>query len=395
MLIVLNKRLFVTAFLFSIVATANAQVKFNSPMPGVQGQDYWIVNYIDHDLTGMLLDNECGNKTYDGHEGTDFVLRSFKTMDSGVAVYAMADGIVTQTKDSLFDRSKQKNNGGLGNYVGINHSNQYWAYYGHLKKYSLTVKVGDTVKAGDTIGMVGSSGNSTDPHLHLEVYDINSNIVDPFAGTCQTNNTTLWASQPSYDTSLIIIDKGISGYVPDLDTLRERYGAYEDPIYIDKDTAVNVWVQLQGIRKGDTQRVDWYDTSGNMFFTFSYTTPQDYWYYYFWSYINVPPEHTWGKHYNVKYYINNVKYADMDFTIARSLDIADVEIKNNQVLYPNPVTDMLHFSVKATSEIVLFNSLGKKLSVFPKDSSSIDLSLYPSGVYYIKVDNAVRRISKL
>ena len=50
----------------------------------------------------------------------------------------------------------------------------------------MLVKVGDTVKEGEPIGMIGSSGNSTDPHLHLEVYDINSNIVDPFAGACQS-----------------------------------------------------------------------------------------------------------------------------------------------------------------------------------------------------------------
>ena len=130
-------KLFHLFMLIFLCSAAHAQVKFSQPLQGTSGQDYWIVNYVDHDLTGGLLNYACSNKTYDGHEGTDYVLRSFKTMDSGVVVYAMADGIVFKTKDSLFDRSKVKNNLGLGNYVAINHGGEYWAYYGHLKKFSL------------------------------------------------------------------------------------------------------------------------------------------------------------------------------------------------------------------------------------------------------------------
>jgi len=57
--------------------------------------------------------------------------------------------------------------GGYGNLVKIDHGANFVSYYGHLSKYS--VKVGQKVYKGQTIGTVGSSGNSTGPHLHFEI----------------------------------------------------------------------------------------------------------------------------------------------------------------------------------------------------------------------------------
>src|SRR5262249_19249934 len=64
----------------------------------------------------------------------------------------------------------------------------------------LTTKgVGQRVSVGEFLGNVGSSGDSTEPHLHFEVYDANGRLVDPFAGQCNTwNSDSWWASQPDY-----------------------------------------------------------------------------------------------------------------------------------------------------------------------------------------------------
>lgn len=63
----------------------------------------------------------------------------------------------------------QRSNSGYGNMVLINHGDGYKTRYAHMIKGSITVSVGDYVDAGQTIGKVGSTGNSTGPHLHFEV----------------------------------------------------------------------------------------------------------------------------------------------------------------------------------------------------------------------------------
>ena len=57
--------------------------------------------------------------------------------------------------------------GGYGNYVMIDHGNGYVTVYGHASE--LACSTGDYVSQGQTIGYVGSTGNSTGPHLHFEI----------------------------------------------------------------------------------------------------------------------------------------------------------------------------------------------------------------------------------
>jgi len=58
----------------------------------------------------------------------------------------------------------------IGNHIVIRHGDEY-SFYAHLKPGSLRVKVEDTVTRGQPIAAVGSSGSSTEPHLHFHVCD--------------------------------------------------------------------------------------------------------------------------------------------------------------------------------------------------------------------------------
>jgi murein DD-endopeptidase MepM/ murein hydrolase activator NlpD len=61
--------------------------------------------------------------------------------------------------------------GAVGEGVVIDHGNGEYSSYSHLRPGSVTVKPGQAVKAGEAIGRLGSSGNSTEPHLHFQVCD--------------------------------------------------------------------------------------------------------------------------------------------------------------------------------------------------------------------------------
>lgn len=95
------------------------------------------------------------------HSGIDIGNAGF-----GAPVIAAADGIVTMA--SYY--------GGYGNCVMINHGNGISTLYGHGQKILTTV--GTQVKKGDLIMEVGSTGNSTGPHLHFEVR-VNGKAVNP------------------------------------------------------------------------------------------------------------------------------------------------------------------------------------------------------------------------
>ncbi|MDR3309774.1 MAG: M23 family metallopeptidase [Oscillospiraceae bacterium] len=69
-------------------------------------------------------------------------------------------------------------NSSYGNYVVINHGNGYTTLYAHMQK--MKVKKGDKVTKGDVIGLVGSTGNSTGPHIHFEI-SYNGTRKDPLS----------------------------------------------------------------------------------------------------------------------------------------------------------------------------------------------------------------------
>jgi hypothetical protein len=172
---------------------------------------YFIANYVDQDpSTGSIKDYNCGAVTYDGHRGTDIATSPypFYKMDNNeVNDIAAAPGTIIDKSDGYFDKNCAMSSD-TANYIIIQHTDGSCALYWHMKKFSLTTKtVGMTVATGEFLGVTGSSGSSTAPHLHFEVWGttLSSSLKDPFTGTCNLlNPATWWASQKPYTEPAII-----------------------------------------------------------------------------------------------------------------------------------------------------------------------------------------------
>ncbi len=196
------------------VDSAN-RLAFDFPLPEPELIDTVVVG-VDHDpithegLLGGAICTDYAGRTfphcYDDHRGSDFILLGgFDTMDAGsTPILAAADGIVDYAEDGNYDRCHATLDGEvdcdghprIANAVRLGHDNGMQSMYWHMKKNSVAVEVGDVVKRGDLLGLIGSSGNSSLPHLHFEVLDVDGQRLDPFAGP-YSQPESWWCDQGS------------------------------------------------------------------------------------------------------------------------------------------------------------------------------------------------------
>lgn len=95
----------------------------------------------------------------------------------GSDALAVADGVVTEVKDGIPENVPGINSRAVpitletvgGNHVILDIGGGHFAFYAHLQPGSLRVKLGDKVRRGQVVGLVGNSGNSTEPHLHFHI----------------------------------------------------------------------------------------------------------------------------------------------------------------------------------------------------------------------------------
>ena len=110
-------------------------------------------------INGARLSSAFGMRKHpiDGynkmHRGTDFAA------PMGTPIMASGNGIITRARWC----------GGGGNCIKIKHNSTYQTIYAHMKSFARGIKEKVRVKQGQIIGYVGSTGNSTGPHLHYEV----------------------------------------------------------------------------------------------------------------------------------------------------------------------------------------------------------------------------------
>jgi hypothetical protein len=102
----------------------------------------------------------------------------------GAEIHAVADGVVTQVGDGIPQNTPGAKSLAVpitletvgGNHVIMEIGNGLFAFYAHMQPGSLRVKVGDKVTRGQVLGLLGNTGNSSEPHLHLQICSANSEM---------------------------------------------------------------------------------------------------------------------------------------------------------------------------------------------------------------------------
>lgn len=250
-------------------AAAMATPNFVVPIGGTPYVDWAIVNYVDRDPSHGLLDYKGGQFTYDGHNAIDFTLPNFAAMDRGVDVLAAAPGIVRSIGDGNFDRCSRVNPcGNLPNYIYIDHGNGLVTEYLHLKTGSIAVEVGQQVSAGDKIALVGSSGLSSDAHLHFATYQDGMSIDTQFDA-----DSPIFLNIPYAGDVTGALDFGVTNQLPNLTALVDRPVDHDTFDQRAGQQAV-FWANLHGVDDGSLIDITWYRPSGELYWRWIWETGQ-------------------------------------------------------------------------------------------------------------------------
>ena len=398
--------------LFGLNNTEHSRVmtpSLNWPLKQVNGLNdcsyYLITNNVDNNTSSVVLDYNCGTRTYNGHAGTDIVPQPypFYKMDNNqVEVIAAASGTIVSKSDGNFDKNCVTGaSPAQGNYIAVLHADGSRTLYYHMKMNSLTSKiVGQTVIAGEFLGIVGSSGSSNIPHLHFEVWSGNtsSTFKDPFYGSCNTLITnSLWALQKPYkDKGIIKIQTNtIAPVLPACGTTETpneescfslSAGTARFYRWIRDDT-IGLITNMRILNPNGTTFSSWIGTSNTTFNVALYNSVR--------TLPTVPGIYTYEAVYNGD-------TCRKSFTIDCTLtNISEHSSNNDFALYPNPsngkfVVDFTNSGIETDGNyIVFYNTLGEKIfeKVVLSTKTEIDLNVN-SGIYFYTIHNDKKAVVK-
>lgn len=278
-----------------IAQKTNLEVAFSWPLKLIASVEdcsfYFVAAYVDEDSNpSSFYDYNCGSITYDGHNGTDIAIEPFpfyKMDNNQVMVIAAANGNIVDKHDGEYDKNCVGSGSGLtANYIVLEHADGSHTIYAHMKKNSLTSKiVGESVESGEYLGIVGSSGSSSGPHLHFEVWSGNSSatVVDPYAGTCnQFNPSSLWAVQKPYTEPAVVKASVHTTDIvfpdcPDTEIPNES-SSYEIPFQGEglAPGYAKFYVFMRNLNAGDLLEMKILNPDQSVFNSWNYTLPASY-----------------------------------------------------------------------------------------------------------------------
>ena len=248
----------------TVAAASVEETKLGLPLVCQLGETCWVANYLDVDPTEAAHDFRCKGRTYNGHDGTDFAIRDRGVMERGVTVVAAAPGTFRRVRDGVEDRaltdeaSKRAIAGReCGNGVVIDHDGAWQTQYCHLRRGSLRVRAGEPVERATPLGLVGLSGKTEFPHVHLTVRH-NGQVIDPFTGQLQSagcggEEKPLWQADAhvAYE-DVALYNAGFWDDQPEVEAIR-RGRVSERPLP-PTATALVLWVDVFGVQAGDLVR---------------------------------------------------------------------------------------------------------------------------------------------
>lgn len=367
------------------------------PKDGFSEYGYHTINFnVDHNLTpnNQLLDYNCGNRTYDwasgNHQGTDLILWPYpwkRMAENVMEVVAAAEGVIVNKKDGFNDLSCVNNGNPNWNGFVVEHADGSQAIYMHFKKNTLNPKgIGDTVSAGEFLGVAGSSGSSTWPHLHFEVRDSENQVIDPYQGPCNSmNDTSWWQVQEPY--AVPRINEISTHYVGTQDTeCPVIENTYKKINFVPGDM-LYLKIFYRDINDGDVTNIQFKKPNGEILYNWNWTN--DWGAFYATSYASweFQTDNTWMDGvYTITANFGGNTYETI-FGINTNMGLDESDISSLEI-YPNPARNMLNVKFdKVIQSVGIIGLDGRVYSHQETNAREVQLNVnsLPKGVYLIRI----------
>ncbi len=230
--------------LFCFATPTLAQdLQLRLPLDCTLGDDCFVQQYVDADPGPGARDFTGGPLTYDGHKGTDIRVADDETMKAGIPILAPAAGRVIGVRDGTPDGTRVAGQD-CGNGVVIDHGGGWQTQLCHLANGSVTTARGNTVTEGQPLALMGRTGQTEFPHVHIAVRRDGA-VVDPFV-------EALWREAPIYEAGGLLA-AGFSDAIPEYDAVK---AGTADAANLPVDApALVLWGSIYGSQAGDVLRL--------------------------------------------------------------------------------------------------------------------------------------------